>query len=108
MSLLGWILLERFAHADVWIRTTVNAGAPPVTALVLLALVVALAILMANTFRALLCTLLAMGVRPDASGLDDHSGPGSLSLGRSAPVGGIGPRAPGGRLRRPGSVQAAI
>lgn len=55
MSLLGWVLLERFVHADVAIRTTVSAGAPPVTAL--LALVVALAILMAYTFQALLCTL---------------------------------------------------
>jgi hypothetical protein len=27
VSLLGWVLLERFVHTDVAIRTTVSAGA---------------------------------------------------------------------------------
>ena len=107
MLLLGCVLLERFVHADVAIRTTVSAGLPPVTALVLVALVVALAILMAYTFQALLCTLLAIWVRSDAPDLDDRSGPGSLSLVWSAPVDGSGPRPPGRPLRRPGSLRAA-
>lgn len=62
VSLLGCVLFERFVHADVAIRTTVSAGAPPATALALLALVVTLAILMAYTFHALLYTLLAVEV----------------------------------------------
>lgn len=101
--MLWWVLLERFVHADVAIRMTVSAGAPPVTALVLVALVIALAILMAYTFQALLCTLLALGVHSDAPGPDDQPGRGSLSLVWSAPVGGTGPRAPGRRRRRPGA-----
>jgi hypothetical protein len=108
MSLLGWVLLEYLVHADVWIRTTVSAGAPPVTALVLLALVVALAIAIACASQSLLCILLSVGVRSAAPGREDHPGPGSLSVAWSAPVGGIGPRAPGGRLRRPRSPQAAL
>jgi hypothetical protein len=106
--LLGWGLLERFVQADVAIRTTVGAGVPPVTALVLVALVVALAILMARTVHALLCTLPPPGVHSDAAGLDDQPGPGSLSLVLSAPVGGTGPRAPGRRRRRPGSLHATL
>ena len=108
MSLLWWGLLERFVHADVAIRTTVSVGVPPLTALVLVALVVALAILMARTFQALLCTIPAPGVHSDALRLDDRPGPGSLSLVLSAPVGGTGPRAPGGRRCRPGSLHAAL
>ena len=108
MLLLGCVLLERFVHADVAIRTTVSAGLPPVTALVLVALVVALAILMAYTFQALLCNLLAMRSHSDAPGHDDQPGPGSLSLVWSAPIGGTGPRAPGRPRRRPKSLQAAL
>lgn len=66
MSLLGWVWLECFVHADVAIRTTVSAGAPPVTALVLVALVVTLAIVMAYTFQALLCSPPPRGVHSDA------------------------------------------
>jgi hypothetical protein len=106
--LLGWGLLERFVQADVAIRTTVSAGVPPITALVLVALVVALAILMARTFHALLCTLPAPGVHSVALGRRDLHGPGFLSLVLSAPVGGTGPRAPGGSPRRPGSLHAAL
>lgn len=97
MLLLGWGLLERFVDADVAIRTTVSSGVPPVSALVFVALVLALAILMARTFQALLCTLPAPGVHAVALRLDDRQGPGFLSLVLSAPVGGTGPRAPGGR-----------
>jgi hypothetical protein len=106
--LLGWVLLECFVHADVAIRTTLSADAPPVTALVLIALVIALTILMARTFQALLCTLPAPRVHSDAPGLDDQPGPGSLSLVLSAPVGGTGPRAPGRHRCRPGSLHAAL
>jgi hypothetical protein len=106
--LLGWGLLERFVQADVAIRTSVIAGVPPVTALVLVALVVALAILMKRTVHALLCTLPSPGVHSDALRLDDQPGPGFLSLVLSAPVGGTGPRAPGGHRRRPVSLHAAL
>lgn len=108
MLLLGWVLLERLVQADVAIRTTVSAGAPPMPALALIALVVALTILMACASHALLGTLLAIRVHAEAPGLEDKHGPGSLSLVWSAPVGGTGPRAPGRRRRRPGSLHAAL
>ena len=103
MSLLGLILLERFVQADVAIRTTVSAGVPPVTTFALIALVLALTILMAYTFRALLCTLVALVVRANAPEPDDQPRQGSLSLVWSAPTGGAGPRAPG-RHDRPRSL----
>ena len=103
MPLLGWVLLEHIVRADVWIRTTATAGAPPFPALVLLALVVALAIVLAHALQALLFALLPIAVRSDGPNPDSHGGRGSLSPAWSAPAGGMGPRAPGGRLRRLGS-----
>ncbi|MET3948902.1 hypothetical protein ABIB49_003628 [Arthrobacter sp. UYCu512] len=108
MLLLGWVLLERFVHADVAIRTTFSAGAPPVTALLLVALAVALTVLMACALQALLCTLLVTRGYSEAPGLEGQHGLLSLSLVRSAPVGGTGPRAPGRPRRRPGSFLTAL
>ena len=108
MFLLGLALLERFVHADVAFRMMANASLPEVTDLVLFALIAAVASLVACTFQALLHTLL--GVRADTGGPGqvEQAGPGSLSLARSAPVGGTGPRAPGGRRSRlSSSFQAA-
>lgn len=95
MSLLGWLLLERFVQADVAVRTRVSAGAPPMTAFALIALVLALTILMAFTFRALLCIVVALVVSANVPEPDDQPRPGSLSLAWSAPTGAAGPRAPG-------------
>ncbi|GIU58065.1 hypothetical protein NicSoilC12_38140 [Arthrobacter sp. NicSoilC12] len=100
--MLGWDLLERFVHVDVLIRTALGAGVPPMTALALLALAVAVAVFMAYTFQTLLYALLV----PAAStyppqGLEDQPKPGALSLLLSTPVGGTGPRAPGVTSRRP-------
>jgi len=108
VSLLGWDLLERFVHIDVLIRTTISAGAPPMTALVMLALAVAVAVFMAYAFQSLLYALLV----PAAStyppqGLEDQPKPGALSLLLATPVGGTGPRAPGVTSRRPGSPKTA-
>lgn len=107
MSLLAWVLLERFVQADVAIRMAVSAGGPPVTALALIALVLTLTILMAYTFRALLCALVALVVRTNAPEADDQPRPGSLFLVWSAPSGGTGPRAPGRRSCRLRSLPAA-
>ena len=107
MSLLGWVLLEHFVLADVAIRTTVSAGAPPLTAFALLALVLAVTVLMAHTFRALLCAVVALVVHTNPPAMDNEPQPGSLSLIRSVPKGGTGPRAPGWLRCRPRSLQTA-
>ncbi|RAX16992.1 hypothetical protein DC347_10255 [Pseudarthrobacter sp. AG30] len=106
--LLGWVMLEHFVCADVAIRTTLSAGMPPVTALLLVALVVALTVLMACASHALLRTLLAGRGHAAAQGLDVRRGSVQVSLACSVPVGGAGPRAPGARRRRPGSLPAAL
>ena len=107
MSLLGWVLLEHFVLADVAIRTTFSAGAPPLTAFALMALVLAVTVLMAHTFRALLCAVVALVVQADTPAMHSEPQPGSLSLVWSVPKGGTGPRAPGWLLRRPRSLQTA-
>lgn len=106
--MLGWDLLERFVHVDVLIRTTLSAGAPPMTALVVLAVAVAVAVFMAYTFQSLLYALLVSAASTyPPQGLEDQPNPGALSLLISTPVGGAGPRAPGVTSRRPGSAQTA-
>lgn len=92
--LLGLALLERFVHADVAFRMAANESLPPVTDLVLLALIAAVASLVAYTFQALLHTVLGVRADTDGPGQDEQPGTGSLSMARSAPVGGTGPRAP--------------
>lgn len=105
--MLGWVLLGHFVQADVAIRTTVSAGTPPLTAFALLALVLAVTVHMAHTFRALLCAVVALVVRTNAPSVRDEPQPGSLSLIRSVPKGGTGPRSPGWLHCRPRSLGAA-
>jgi len=107
VSLLGWDLLERFVHVDVLIRTTLSAGAPPMTALAVLAVAVAVAVFMAYTFQSLLYALRVPTASTYPQGPEDQPKPGALSLLLSTPVGGTGPRAPGVTSRRPGSPKTA-
>lgn len=107
MSILGWDLLERFVHVDVLIRTAFGAGAPPMAALALLALAVAVAVFMADTFQTLLYALLVPAASTYPQCPEDQPKPGALSLLSATPVGGTGPRAPGVTSRRPGSSQTA-
>jgi len=107
MAALGWMLLEHLVDAETWLRVGLGAGASPATTLVLLALVAALVLALGHAGARIACVLLVLRVRADAA--PAPAAPVPLLAPRSSivPSGGMGPRAPAGRLCRPGSSAAA-
>jgi len=101
----GLEFLERFVQLDVALRASFGSGLPPIAAVALLALVVATAIVMAHTFQALLNRLVAFFGGAVVGVTDEPLRRPPVSSAWPPPVGGPGPRAPGGHGNRPLSHQ---
>jgi len=98
MSAMGWTLLERLVHLDVWARTAGAESMSPLTLVLVLALLCVLAVAIAHAGRSAAAVRAATGLRDRLRAAAPPPRTRAHRTLRSVPTGGQGPRAPGSAL----------
>jgi len=101
MSSPADVLLERAVRVDAWLRTTDCALVHPVSAMLLLVLVGLLVLAILRASRQVILAVVASRVVPVVPSVPVRRTSDAPPLGRLAPIGGRGARAPAGRWCRP-------